>query len=212
MVYDDIPMFFQYNSLKIFTHPQVYEPAEDTFLLIESISINENQTVLEIGAGTGIIALSCAQKGATVICSDINPYAVTLIQRNINENRDKLKGSMEVRQGNLFQILNKDESFDIIIFNPPYLPTRLDEKVDDGGWFDIAVDGGKTGLETTRKFLSMLPKYLKSQGVGYYIFSTLADKKLLTTYIKDADLKDTVVSTLSFEQETLEVHKVACEK
>jgi len=212
VVYDDIPMFFQYNSLKIFTHPQVYEPAEDTFLLIESISINENQTVLEIGAGTGIIALSCAQRGATVICSDINPYAVTLIQRNIQENRDKLKGSIEVRQGFLFQILNKDESFDIIIFNPPYLPTRLDDKVDDGGWFDIAVDGGKTGLETTRKFLSLLPKYLKPEGVGYYIFSTLADKQLLTTYIKDADLKDSVVSTLSFEQETLEVHKVTCEE
>jgi release factor glutamine methyltransferase len=209
MVYDDISMFFHYNSLKIFTHPQVYEPAEDTFLLIDSISINENQTVLEIGAGTGIIALSCAQKGATVICSDINPYAVTIIQRNINENRDKLKGSIEVRRGYLFQVLKKDESFDIIIFNPPYLPTRLDEKVDDGGWFDIAVDGGKTGLETTRRFLASVSQYLKPRGEGYYIFSTLSDKELLTAYIKEANLKDAVVSTLSFDQETIEVHKVS---
>jgi release factor glutamine methyltransferase len=199
---------FQYKSLTIFTHPEVYEPAEDTFLILDSISVDTNKLVCEIGTGTGIIALSCAQQGASVICSDINPYAVDLVNKNIQKNQYLLKGVLQVRQGDLFDVIGSDESFDIIIFNPPYLPTRLDQKVDDGGWFNTAVDGGITGLELTERFLKNISKHLKPGGKGYYIFSTQSERRLLLGYLKKFSLNDRIMSTISFENETLELHEV----
>lgn len=199
--------FFHYKHLKIYTHPQVYEPAEDTFFLLETIDIEKNSSIFEIGTGTGIIALSCAQKGASVVCSDINRYAVKLAQKNITQNKNFLKGSIEVRMGSLFNVLSSDEHFDIIIFNPPYLPI-IDGRLDEGGWFDIAVDGGQTGLEITKIFLKDVSRYLKPKGKGYFIFSTQSNRTLLTRYLDSSHLHPQVVSSLSFENETLDIYKI----
>ena len=69
---------FHFKGLIVDFHPEVYEPAEDTFQLIESVEVKESDTVLEIGTGCGIVALECARIGAEVICSDLNPHAVKL--------------------------------------------------------------------------------------------------------------------------------------
>ncbi|MCK4995751.1 MAG: hypothetical protein KAR55_02585, partial [Thermoplasmatales archaeon] len=61
---------FHYKSLLIETHSEVYDPAEDTYLLLDAIDIKKNDSVLEIGTGCGIIALECARIGANVICTD----------------------------------------------------------------------------------------------------------------------------------------------
>ena len=52
----------EYNGLFINTHPQVYEPAEDSFLLANTLELSRKDVVLEIGTGTGIIAVSAARK------------------------------------------------------------------------------------------------------------------------------------------------------
>lgn len=208
MVNNKKDRIFHYKTLKIFLHSEVYEPSEDTFFFLEHIDIKKDQSICEIGTGSGIIALSCAQKGASVVCSDINPYAIELVQKNIQENLGLLKGRIEVRQGDLFDILFENETFDIIIFNPPYLPTRIDQRVDDGGWFDRSVDGGTTGLETTKRYLKNISKHLKTKGKGYFIFTTQSDRMLLNSYLKRYSLKDKIVSTLKFENETLELHEI----
>ncbi len=200
--------FFHFGDLKIYTHPQVYEPAEDTFLLLDAVHVEKNDSVFEIGTGTGIIALSCAQKGAKVVCSDINPYAISLVEKNIMQNKDVLNGAIEARLGNLYNVLASDEQFDILLFNPPYLPTGLDERLDNGGWFDISVDGGQTGLEITKVFLKGISKHLRPNGKGYFVFSTQSDKTILTRYIDTYRLHTKVISSLSFENETLEIHMI----
>ncbi len=142
---------FHYNGLTLELHPEVYDPAEDTFLLLESIKINPGDSVFEIGTGCGLIALACACQSTRVVCSDINPFAVQLTRRNIERNRHLLKGDIEIRQGDLFSVLKSDERFTMVLFNPPYLPTKKSEKI--GGWFDKATDGGPTGLRQTKRFL-----------------------------------------------------------
>jgi release factor glutamine methyltransferase len=200
--------FFHFGDLKINIHPQVYEPAEDTFLLLDAVHVKKNDFVFEIGTGTGIIALSCAQKGANVVCSDINPYAIGLVEKNIMQNKDVLNGTIEARLGNLFSVLSSDEQFDIILFNPPYLPTGPDERIDNGGWFDISVDGGQTGLKIITVFLKGISKHLRPDGKGYFVFSTQSNKTLLTRYIDTYHLHTKVISSLSFENETLEIHMI----
>lgn len=193
--------------MKIFTHSQVYEPAEDTFLLLNALDVGKNDSVFEIGTGTGIIALSCTQKGATVVCSDINPYAIILVQKNIIQNKNKLKGSIEVRRGYLFNVLNFDETFDVIVFNPPYLPTKY-ETLDEDIWLNLAVNGGRTGLVVIKPYLKEISRYVKSNGRGYFIYSSKSDRTLLTRYLKRFHLRSQTISSLSFEDETIEIIKI----
>jgi len=200
---------FQYNSLKINLHYEVYEPSEDTFLLLDSINVKTNQKVLEIGAGTGIISLYCAQKGATVICSDINPYATKIINKNKQENQKQLKGSIEVRTGDLFEIVQEKETFDIIIFNPPYLPTTKDEKKGISELYSKSFDGGPTGLMVTINFLKQLKPYLKKDGKAYFIYSSLSKKQQLEQTFKSLSFKYSIIKQLRCDDEILSIYQIS---
>ncbi len=202
------PSSFKCNNLEIQTHPEVYDPAEDTFLLLEEIHPTAEDSVFEIGSGTGIIALYCAQKGVTVVCSDINPFAIDLIKKNYEQNKSQLTGSLEIRKGSLYDVLTKDETFNLIIFNPPYLPTSKDEYVGGSGWFDKAVSGGKTGLEITIPFLKQLPNYLTDEGRAFTIFSTKSPRNEFNQTLKNNNLESIIVASQSFTDETLELHKI----
>lgn len=200
--------YFHYNDLRIGLHKEVYEPAEDTFLLLNSLDISSDDTVFEIGTGSGIIALSCAQTGASVVCSDINPYAIALVKKNIEQNKDKINGLIDIRKGSLFDVLNPQEQFSLIIFNPPYLPTLEDEYIGGNGWFDKAVSGGKNGLSITKEFLFNLLHHLKENGRAYTIFSTRSPREEFNKNLKNNGLKSSVVSTQSFTDESIEVHRI----
>ena len=84
-----------------------------------------------------------------------------------------MKGSFETREGDLFSVLKPSDKFNIIIFNPPYLPTKPNELIGGSGWFDKAVDGGDDGLKITKRFLDGLKKHLSVNGRAYFVFSSL---------------------------------------
>jgi release factor glutamine methyltransferase len=203
---DDIPNIFHYHDLVIETHPEVYDPAEDTFLLLEILKFDSNDTVLELGTGCGLIALDCARRGLHIVCTDINPFAVSLTRRNIKRNQSLLKGSIEIRQGNLFSVLYENDLFNVIIFNPPYLPTKKQENV--GGWFDIATDGGLDGLRVTKQFIQGLKKHLLNNGRAYFIFSSLSNRSALERYLKNKRLPSCIVARRMFDGEELDVYCV----
>lgn len=200
------PKIFHYDNLTIELHPEVYEPAEDTFQLLESIEVKPDDNVLEIGTGCGVIALKYASLGAKVVCTDINPYAVSLTKRNYERNKSLIKGRFEVRKGDLFSIINDDEKFDVIIFNPPYLPTKKNEIIGGSGWFDIATDGGIDGLSLTKRFIDDLSKYLDNNGKAYFVFSSLSNRKKIDLYLSKNRLKAKIVSNYSFDDETIFVY------
>ncbi len=195
---------FHYKSLLIETHSEVYDPAEDTYLLLDAIDIKKNDSVLEIGTGCGIIALECARIGANVICTDINPIAVELVKKNYMMNQSLLNGNFDIRLGDLFFPLLSSESFDVIIINPPYLPIKKDEHV--GGWYDVALNGGKFGLDVTKRFIEGLSKFLNKNGKAYFIFSSLSDKKKLDQVIKKNKLDSEIILNKKFDDETLSVY------
>jgi release factor glutamine methyltransferase len=198
---------FRYHDLIFEQHPEVYDPAEDSFLLLDSLQIKPHDIVLELGTGCGLIALECARQGAQVLCTDINPFAIQLTRHNIDRNRHLLKGDVEIRQGDLFAVLGKTELFNIIIFNPPYLPTKKKEKV--GGWFDIATDGGRDGLKLTKRFLQRLHKHLLRTGAAYFIFSSLSKRSTLEQYLKKEQLTASIVARHMSDDEELDVYRVS---
>lgn len=200
---------FEFKGLTIYLHPEVYDPAEDTFLLLDAIDIKPDDFVFEIGTGTGIIGLYCVMIGADVICSDINPYAIELTKRNFLVNQNLLKGNFEVRIGSFFSVLDKYEKFDKIIFNPPYLPTKSKDLVGGSGWFDRAVDGGANGLLETQKFIENVSEHLKKDGYGYFVFSSLSDRKKLDSIISKCELNLEILQSQNFDDEHLDICKIS---
>jgi release factor glutamine methyltransferase len=190
----------------------VYEPAEDTFQLLEALTIQPEDTVLELGTGCGLIALECARQGCSVICTDINPNAVKLTRKNIQQNRHLLKGTIEIRTGDLFTPIRKGESFSLIIFNLPYLPTSPDERIKGTGWFDIATDGGKDGLKVTKRFITELPKYLTKNGHVYIVYSTRSPRRTLEKYLINTGLKSEIITSNHYADETIEIHRLSFSK
>lgn len=117
-----------------------------------------------------------------------------------------LKGTVEVRCGDLFSVLKSDERFDIVIFNPPYLPTHPEERIGGTGWFDIATDGGVDGLSLTKRFIEEVGKYLSKQGRAYFVFSSLSDRKKLDAYLSNVELKSEVVLSRLFNDEQIDIY------
>ena len=120
-----------------------------------------------------------------------------------------IKGEIKFRYGDMFTVIRKNEKFDKIIFNPPYLPTKKEDKIGDTDWFDIATDGGPDGLEVTKKFINNLPRFLKRNSQAYFIFSSLSNRNKLHNLIKKAGLKKEIINTKYFENERLDVYQVS---
>ena len=194
---------FHFNKLAINLHPEVYEPAEDTFQILDTIKISPGKKVFEPGTGCGIVALYCAYLGANVVCSDINPYAVELTKKNFLINKHLLGGNVDIRYGDLFSVLHSNELFDVIIFNPPYLPTSDNERVGKTGWFDIAIDGGRTGLEIIKRFIENVENYFTTTGKGYIIISSLIEKEKMRQIFSNSNLKYKIESKKRYDDEFL---------
>lgn len=161
----------EYNGIVIYTHPNVYEPAEDTFLLAENLDIKRRDEVLEIGTGTGLVAVTAAQRSRKVTATDINEDAVRCALKNTIANRTY---NVELKTGDLFEPV-EDEKFDLILFNTPYLPTEEDEKFDEK--INAAWDGGADGRETIDRFIDELKGHLNDGGRVQLVQSSLSDNE-----------------------------------
>lgn len=197
---------FHFNKLTIHLHPEVYEPADDTFQILDAIKISPKEKVFEPGTGCGIIALHCAYLGANVVCSDINPYAVELTRKNFMANKNLLCGNVDIRYGDLFSVLHSKELFNVIIFNPPYLPTSENERIGKTGWFDIATDGGHTGLEIIKRFIENVEKFLLPLGKAYLIISSLSKVDEIHHIFSKSNLKYKIESKKNYDDEFLYVY------
>ena len=203
---NDIKKSFYYNDISIDLFSDVYEPAEDTYLMINSLIFNSKDLILEIGTGCGIIALECAKKAKKIVATDINPHAIDCAKRNYFQNKDKLKGIINFRVGDLFKIIEEKERFDIIIFNPPYLPTKPNEQLN--GFINYALDGGQDGLKTTKQFIDNLTPYMKTNGKAYFIFSSLSNQKKLDRILFKNKLGAEIISSQWFDIERINVYCV----
>ncbi len=167
------------KGAKIEAGTGVYAPAEDTLLAAEMLLRNmqgEELTVVEIGTGTGALGIIAAmdKRSSHVIMSDISEEALECARENAGLN--SVEDKCEFIKSNLFDSIEGD--FDIIIFNPPYLPD--DDEVRSGkNWWS----GGPTGIELTKLFIGQAAEHLKTNGTIITVESSLADSKALHDFI-----------------------------
>lgn len=148
----------------------VYDPAEDSFLFAENLNVQEDETVLDMGTGCGILGILAAERASEVVAVDVNPYAVHCARENAKLNR--VQNKIYYVRGDLFTPLSDGFKFDVVLFNAPYLPAEENETE---SWIGRAWAGGATGRRVIDCFISEVPSYLKQRGRVLLLQSTLAD-------------------------------------
>jgi release factor glutamine methyltransferase len=179
-----------YYKDKAFTvDTEVYEPAEDTFLLADNLEVREGDSVLELGTGCGLLAILSAIAGARVVATDINPLALACASKNANA--FGTSGLIEFRLGSLFEPV-VGEKFDIVIFNPPYLPVRDEEVIGKG--IDLAWEAGPEGRAVIDPFLDGLSSHLVEDGQALFVQSSLSNIAKTLSTLRTLDFRVDVLS------------------
>jgi release factor glutamine methyltransferase len=167
----------------------VYEPAEDSFLLAEKMTVTEDDTVLDMGTGCGILAVLAAEKAKSVLAVDINPYAIECAIKNAETNG--VKERIKFRNGDLFQPIKPNANFSLILFNAPYLPSEPDE---ERSWIGKAWAGGSNGRKVIDRFVMDAPNFLAAGGRVQLVQSSLSDVDRTLKMFSERSLQAMVVA------------------
>jgi release factor glutamine methyltransferase len=173
---------------------QVYQPAEDSDLLATAAveGVAPTDRVLDVGTGSGYVAAQVADTGASVVGADTNPHACRQARENgIDTVRTDLTAAFA------------SGTFDLVTFNPPYLPTTPDEAA--GDWMEIALSGGENGRAVIEPFLTAVGRVLAPEGRVLLLVSSLSGIETITECAAEVGFDAETVATDSFPFETLSV-------
>ncbi|KAF2838583.1 hypothetical protein M501DRAFT_935454 [Patellaria atrata CBS 101060] len=201
---------------------RVYEPAEDSFLLLDTISSasetawlhqrffeNENlettpaPLILEVGTGSGIVLAFVTANAQAILGrrevltlgADINYFACQATKKTVDTTIAEIPpmSNTNLSTGKFLDVVNCDltspirpNSVDVLIFNPPYVPTEELPDLDNHLKYNVPQDtlsfdqeshllalsyaGGSLGMEVTERLLSQLPSVLSSErGIAYIL-------------------------------------------
>lgn len=157
-----------FMSLDFFVDKSVLIPRPDTEKLVElaidlAKSAEGKTEVLDIGTGSGAIAVSIAKyaKNAAVTATDSSPAALETAKKNAETH--KVAGRLTFLEGDLFSPVPGGRKFDLIVSNPPYIPTeeiqKLQPEIKDHEPVQ-SLDGGTDGLDYYRRIIPQCPDFL----------------------------------------------------
>jgi len=179
-------------------------PRPETSLLVQTVCEYlerkkkqgaDSQTVIEIGTGCGNIAVSLAMRcdeEVRILASDISGAAVEVARRNVQ--RYQVDGKVSLFCGDLYEpFRDHREAADIVICNPPYIPTtslkKLARQITDHEPV-VALDGGPYGLNIFRRLISEAPTFLKKEGMLVFEIGEGQEKLVERLLTKNGAYKD----------------------
>lgn len=174
---------------------EVYEPAEDSFLLIDALEKDADRlqrmspcVCLEVGSGSGVVSAFLASvvgPSALYICTDVNPAAAQCTAETASCNRVSLQPVItDLADSLLPQLCGK---VDILLFNPPYVVTPSEEVGSTG--IEAAWAGGERGREVTDRFLPAVVQLLSDKGLFYLITIAENDPEEIIHLLSQSGLK-----------------------
>lgn len=224
-------------KIKIFPDPiidydfeNVYRPADDTYLIVDyfkyhldydffdGIPLENIRNILDMGTGTGYIALSLQiiktkipKFNPKIYASDVLEEAIILSKHN--ERLNNFESEIEFINSDLFKSFPSTlkHSFDIIIFNPPYLPSsNIIHKSNIKKKIDYSWDGGELGFETFLRFLDEAKTFLKlnSNSRIYYVCSSRIDLEILNELISKKGYERTYLNKIHIFLEDIYLNRL----
>jgi release factor glutamine methyltransferase len=175
--------------------PGVYRPQTDTRLLTEilrSTRVRPRSRILDLGTGTGALAVAAAAVGhSRVTAVDISRRAVWAARMNA-----WLRGiRLRVLHGDLFDPV-KGEEFDVILANPPYVPSPEHDPERAVRWHSPARswDAGLQGRKVLDRICARAPRMLAPGGTMLIVHSALCDDRMTVRSLRAAGLTAEVVA------------------
>lgn len=182
--------FAPFMGEKFIIDETVLIPRDDTEILVrEAIKYSsENSKILDIGSGSGIISCMIGKlTEAKVIGVDISKEALNISEKNAEKLNLK---NVKFIQSDLFENIN--EKFDIIVSNPPYIPKKMKEKIQEEVKYepDLALyTEDDTGLYFYKKITEKAPLFLNDK--GFILFEMMIGQ---APFIKDFLLKNNFIN------------------
>ncbi|MFL5819696.1 MAG: HemK2/MTQ2 family protein methyltransferase [Solirubrobacteraceae bacterium] len=157
--------------MKLITPPGVFRPRSDTWLLADVLTqtLPRGARVLDVCTGSGALAVAAALAGAgEVTAVDVSRRA--LLATRINARRNGV--ALRTLRGDLFEPVG-DRRFDLVVSNPPYLPSvgdRLPRRGRARAW-----EGGRDGRALLDRICTAAPRHLRRGGSLLLVHSSVCD-------------------------------------
>ncbi len=157
--------FEQFNLVVLpgVMNPRIFRSGAYFSSVLQQIPLQHQQRILDMGCGSGIMAVTAALRCERVVAVDINPAAVccTTINALLNELHERVV----VRQGDLFSAVGQ-ESFDLILFNPPFFR----------GAPQPGFEQAWRSTDALERFAAQLQQHLRPAGAALLLWSSHADE------------------------------------
>jgi len=160
-------MLTRFRDLRLLTPPGVFAPRSDASVLLDAALPRMRGDVLDLCSGSGVLALSAVPHAASVLAVDMSRMAAGAIRLNALLNRRRV----EVRRGDLFAAVGS-RRFDVILTNPPYVPTPPGAQARLGS---PAWEAGPRGRDLLDRICAAAHAHLRPGGEVLIVHSALAD-------------------------------------
>lgn len=170
-------------------------------LLLNWMNVRSSDRVLDVFTGSGALGINAALQGARVVTVDVSMSAVICARKNAKLN--SVDERMDVRWGTMRDCIDDDETFDVIIANPPLLPGRQPDSL-SMAIFD-------PGLRSTVDFLHRVGQHLTEDATCYLLTSSVIERlgvSLQEEILVDG-LTSSVMEELKIGYETYRVHAIS---
>lgn len=198
------------------SHPEVYEPCDDSFALVDALLADKTNLLehkptlcLELGCGSGYVITSLALmleqdvSGIQYYATDINPYALKTTRETLEAH------------GVYAELINTDiasglesrlaGSVDVIVVNPPYVPTPQYEVGQEG--IVSAWAGGENGRIVIDRILPVADKLLSKRGWLYMVTLIANNPSQICLVMRERGFASRIVVQRSTEEESLHIIK-----
>lgn len=182
---------------------KIFPPSPCGLFFAENFSVNEGETVIDIGTGSGILGIVASKMSGIVSATDIDADAIAVARKNAQANHASIDFDNAAYFGRFKQ------KFDVIIANLPHEIVHDSYKQAIGAQLSSTIDGGRLGNEKILGLLDIVHKHMHDNSRLYLVVSTISDyastiKKIISCYntrlvaFGDAETKEFVEDNLEW--------------
>jgi len=199
-------------ALALPTNSKVYEPAEDSFLMLDALELELELlqrlapvVCVEVGGGSGILstALALQLAGSFWTVTDINSSACNAIQSTSKNNG---ASNLDVVRTSVLSCLSLRGKVDLLLCNPPYVAT--DEEEVGGLGITAAWAGGHRGLGVTKAVVDQLGDVLSPSGLAFIVLEQCNKPDQVVKDVEDMGFNCDIILERRAGREFLKILKI----